>query len=215
MEIIKGVNMLESTEKSHSYLVQSNETILIDTGFPGLSENILEEIQMMGIVPRNIRHILLTHHDVDHVGNAKSIQQITRAELWAPKEDIPYITGERKRPGVKRIIQALVKVETAVVDNCYQPGQVIDGIHVIRAPGHTPGHVMFQYKNVLFVGDLFKVLGGKVHLPAFYMNWNQQELKKSLKLLQGLKFEWICPAHGTPIQKEKIWADFIEKCLKR
>lgn len=68
-----------------------NEVFLIDTGMPGHAEQILSELRGLGISPCDIRAIFLTHHDVDHIGNAEYLRQATGAELWAPKEDIPYI----------------------------------------------------------------------------------------------------------------------------
>lgn len=46
---------------------------------------------------------------------------------------------------------------------------------MIKAPGHTPGHVAFAYKNVLFTGDLFRNRNGKIKIMPKYMNWSQAE----------------------------------------
>ena len=43
------------------------------------------------------------------------------------------------------------------------------------------------------------------------MNWNQAELEKSLASLKKIEFEWICPAHGSPIIRNSVWEKFIEK----
>lgn len=74
-----------------------------------------------------------------------------------------------------------------------------------------PGHVIFAYKNVLFTGDLFKVVGGKITIMPKYMNWNQAEHEKSLAILKNLKFEWLCPSHGLPIKKNTVWEGFIQR----
>ncbi len=211
MEIIKNVNMLEYTEQSHVYLIQGEENILIDAGFPGRSEKILEGLKKLEIDIKSIKHILLTHHDVDHVGNAKALEDSLEAQLWAPKEDIPYILGEIKRPGIKRIVQSIVKYKTPFVDNYYSENQQIGEIRVIKAPGHTPGHVIFAYKNVLFTGDLFKIKKGKARIMPKLMNWDHEELKKSIGRLRELEFEWICPAHGEPVRRDSEWEKFIEK----
>ena len=40
---------------------------------------------------------------MDHIGNAALLQKETGATLWASKEDIPYIRGDKSRPGVKKL----------------------------------------------------------------------------------------------------------------
>ena len=64
MKIEEDVYSLKSTKGSYSYLIKDKETILIDTGNPGKFKNILKEIKSLNINPKDINHILLTHHDV-------------------------------------------------------------------------------------------------------------------------------------------------------
>lgn len=180
MEITENVYQLDSSKRSHVFLIKSGENILIDTGMPGLVDQILAELRSLGVAAGSIRKILLTHHDVDHIGNAKRLQEATGADLWAPEEDIPYITGAKNRPGLKRIIQTIVRPQKPAVSGCYATNQHFGEIRVIRAPGHTPGHTIFQYRNAVFTGDLFKVLDGCFHLLPEFMNWNQEEVKKSI-----------------------------------
>ncbi|MEI6101830.1 MAG: MBL fold metallo-hydrolase, partial [Eubacteriales bacterium] len=102
MNIQNGITMLESSPHGHVFLIQGEENILIDTGFRGQGNKILQEITAMGVNPKSISYILLTHHDVDHIGNAYQLAEATGATVWAPETDIPYITGEKKRPVMKR-----------------------------------------------------------------------------------------------------------------
>src|SRR5579884_2266797 len=141
MEITQHVHLLQSTNGSYVYLVMGEEPILIDTSFPGRAATMLTELQTLGLKPTDLAHILLTHHDVDHIGSARALQQASGAKLWAPQEDLPYILGQRNRPGLRRLVQTLVRVEVPHIDATYTPGQKIGGIEVIPTPGHTPGHV--------------------------------------------------------------------------
>lgn len=211
MEVIKNVHMLECTKGSHVYVIKGEESILIDTGIPGFSIKILEELKAIGIEPNSIKHILLTHHDVDHVGNAKALQDATGAQLWASEEDIPFILGKISRTGIKRIVQTLIKYEKPIISNNYSNRQQFGELQVIKASGHTPGHVIFAYENLLFTGDLFKTKGENIKIMPKFMNWNQEELEKSLSILKILEFEWLCPGHGSPIKRSSVWEKFIEK----
>jgi len=140
MKIEENVYALESTKGSYSYLIKDKETILIDTGNPGKVKNILKEIESLNIKPKNIKHILLTHHDVDHIGNATLLQKETGATLWASKKDIPYILGDKSRPGIKKVASFLMRVKKPEKIKSYND-QKIDDIEIIPTPGHTPGHV--------------------------------------------------------------------------
>lgn len=201
MEIIKDVYMLESTKGSYAYLINGEESVLIDTCFPGKSKHIIKEMADLGINPK---HIFLTHHDVDHIGNAKALQKYTGAKLWATKEDLPFINGEKNRPGIKRIVQSIIRVEKPKVDSFFVDQQDFFSIKVISTPGHTPGHVCFLYKKVLFAGDLVANRNDSVKLLPKLGNWNNEILKSSVEKIKLLDFDWLCPAHGEPIQRKNI-----------
>lgn len=211
MEIAENVYQLDCSKRSHVFLIKSDVNILIDTGMPGLAGQILSELGSLGVAAGSIQKILLTHHDVDHIGNAKRLQEATGAELWASKEDMPYITGAKNRPGLKHVIQTIVRPQKPIVSGCYTANQHFGEIGVISAPGHTPGHSIFQYRKVLFIGDLFKVLDGRFRLLPEFMNWNQEEVKKSISLLKDLDYEWICPSHGQPISSGNIVDEFLKQ----
>lgn len=129
---------------------------MIDTGMPGHAGQILSELRKRRVSPSNIRANLLTHHDVDHIGNAKQLQEATGMELWVLAEDVPYIIGEKKHPGVKCIIESIVRPQKTAVTETYAATWPYKNIRVLHAPGHTPGHTIFQLQNVVFTGDLFK-----------------------------------------------------------
>jgi glyoxylase-like metal-dependent hydrolase (beta-lactamase superfamily II) len=205
LKIKENIYLLDSTKGSFAYLIAGKEPVLIDTCRPGRSDQIIKEITSLGIRTQDIAHILLTHHDIDHIGNAKALQLATQAKLWASKEDEPYIHGERKKEGIKRIVQAIIKVDSPKVDFNFDPGQKIAAVEVIATPGHTPGHVAFLYEGVLFVGDLVMTNRGKLkRLPSLF-NWNKAQLEFSLQKIKSLDFDWICPAHGEPVRGRELW----------
>lgn len=211
LKISENVFQLEATKRSHVFFVRTEEAFLIDTGMPGLSEKILEEIRSLGADPGDIRMILLTHHDVDHIGNAKRLQEATGAELWASSEDIPYIMGEKRRPGVKHMIETIVRPRQPAFTRIYSADWPYSDIHILHAPGHTPGHTIFQVRDIIFTGDLFKFIHGRFELFPEFMNWNQNEAIKSLSMLKNLEFEWLCPSHGSPVRNGPELQDFLSR----
>ncbi len=206
MTITEGVTMLQSSAGSHVYLVDEN--VLIDTGNPGEFDAIWADLRLLGV--HSIDHILLTHHDVDHIGNARRLQDQTGARVWASSEDIPYILGEKPRPGIKRIIQRIVRVEPPRITDSYGVNAQFGDIRVLPAPGHTPGHVIFLYRRVLFIGDLLAIKHGTLRLFPSYLTWNSQAVFRSLALLKTLQFDWLCPAHGQPLQRN----DAVDRFLR-
>jgi glyoxylase-like metal-dependent hydrolase (beta-lactamase superfamily II) len=205
MEITKGIHLLQSTRGSYAYLILGNEPILVDTCLPGRSAAILAELETPGLAPSDIAHILLTYHDVDHIGNAQALQQASGAKLWAPQEDVPYIPGQRNRPGIKRLVQTLIKAPVPHVDETYTPGQTIGGVEVIATPGHTPGHVSFLYGETLFSGDLVISARGRLRPSPAFMTWDKTLLKRSLREVKQFSFARVCPAHGEPVPRGNLW----------
>jgi glyoxylase-like metal-dependent hydrolase (beta-lactamase superfamily II) len=208
MKIEENVYALESTRGSYSYLIKDKEAILIDTGNPGKVKDILKEIESLNIKPKNIKHILLTHHDVDHVGNATLLQKETGATLWASKKDIPYILGDKSRPGIKKVASFLMRVKKPEKIKSYDD-QKIDDIEIISTPGHTPGHVSFLYKDILFAGDLVRNSNGVLKKLPKMGNSDDKTLKESILKMNEDSFKWICPAHGEPLEVKDEWKQLL------
>lgn len=204
MKITDKVYALDATKGAYAYLIIGKEIILVDTGLKWQGKGILKELEAINIKLEDIKHIVLTHHDLDHVGNATMLQKLTGAKLWADSKDIPYIKGYKTRPGIKRVFSFFNRVEKPEEIYAYNEDGKIGDIQVIPTPGHTPGHVCILYKDVLFVGDLVKSKKGKIE-PYPNMNWDEALLKKSIKNISSVPFKWVCPAHGAPVRREDKW----------
>lgn len=202
MQITEEVYAFDSTRGNYAYLIKGEETILIDTGRPGQGKGILNDLKTIGVKPDKIKHILITHHDVDHVGSLAFMQKETGAKIWASAGDIPYIYQDINRPGIKRLISFIMRVEKPSKINTYpEDGKLgVDGVQVIPTPGHTPGHVCLLYKDVLLAGDLFRTSHGEIAPMKSFMNWDDEVLRSSLEVIQDCEFSWVCPAHGEPLK---------------
>jgi len=213
MKIRENVYALESTNGSYSYLIMDKEPILIDTGYPGKFKDILEEINSLNLEINNIKHIILTHHDVDHVGNAALLQEETGATLWASKHDIPYILGDKGRPGIKKLVSFIMRPKKPEKIQVYQDTTIGD-VQIISTPGHTPGHVSFLYKDILFVGDLVGNTKGKLKKPPKFGNSNNKSIDESIIKMNRYDFKWICPAHGEPLELKGEWEQLLKNIRK-
>ena len=209
MKIEENVYALDSTKGNYVYLILDEEIILIDTGLPKNGKGILNELKSMDIKPHNIKHILITHDDVDDVGSL-ALLKTSGAKIWASKEDIPHIIGEINRHLIKRIMNYIVKLKKPENINSYPEDGMIGDIKVIYTPGHTVGHVCLLYKDIMFVGDLLRTKNGEISTGPSFANWNNSILKESIVKIDEYNFKWICPAHGEPIKRDGHLKDFIK-----
>ena len=121
-------------------------TIMIDAGYN--YDRLAEKMSWLGIDPKSIRNILITHQDTDHVGavEADSPGLFRDARLYVGEIETRYLTGEVRR----RVIYHLYKLPQVTILNpktLLRDGQIlnIDGIKIecFLVPGHTWGHIVY------------------------------------------------------------------------
>ncbi len=156
----------------------------------------IAELDAAGVHPQKI---LITHYDVDHIGNMAMLSEHYSAEVWIPQEDAPYVTGEKARPGIKRMIGAMIKVDMPKAWSTLGAGHEVGGLYAVASPGHTPGHLAYRADQVLFVGDAFRTRGDQVIPSPRFLAWDRDLEKTSRARLLGDFAGWICPAHGEPL----------------
>lgn len=136
---------------------KNGTTIMVDAGY---NYDLLEEkMKWLGIKPSEIKHILITHQDTDHVGavEADSPGLFRNATLYVGEIENRYLTGEKRR----KVIYHLYKLPQVTIGNekvLLADGQVfeIDGIKIeaFLVPGHTWGHMVYLIDDkYLFTGD--------------------------------------------------------------
>ena len=166
--IMPDVYMLDSTRPANVYLVgRAPELLLIDTSMPGKTDAILSELTAAGFTPSDVRAIVLTHHHVDHVGTAAELAQRTGAEVWAHRDEIPYIE-QRATLRLPTLFQRvwsgvmgrLVRTPACSVAHPVHAGDelsALDGLRVVHAPGHTPGSIALYHPQNFNSEDLLNV----------------------------------------------------------
>ncbi len=212
MKITEKVLKLDCTKGAYAYAIIEDGVTLIDTCFPNKGKKILEELATHGIKPNEVKKILITHHDVDYIGNIAYLKEKCNSEIYISQTDLPCVLGTQKRDGIKKIIGLLMKVE--IPENIkILTDKNIGKVEVIPTVGHTRGHVSFKYENIFFAGDLLSTKGGKIYPAPAAMTWNMKLLIDACRNLNLDGIDWICPAHGEPVKKNDLWEDFVRRCL--
>lgn len=139
------------------FYTKNGTTIMIDAGYN--YERLVEKMGWLDIVPSEIRHILITHQDTDHVGAVErdSDGLFRNAKLYLSETENRYMTGEVRR----KVIFGLYKLPMVQTDNekeLLYDGQrlMINDIKIdcIQVPGHTWGHMVYLIDDAyLFTGD--------------------------------------------------------------
>lgn len=136
---------------------KGDTTIMIDAGYN--YDRLEEKMGWLGIDPKIIRHILITHQDTDHVGavEADSPGLFQNAKLYIGETENKYLTGKVRR----KVIYHLYKLPQVTIPNekvLLQDGQVFHigdiQIECFLVPGHTWGHLVYLIDDkYLFTGD--------------------------------------------------------------
>lgn len=139
------------------FYTKNGRTIMIDAGYnyPRLKE----KMGWLGLEPKQITDILITHQDTDHVGavEADSDGLFAHSKLYIGREENRYLTGERRRKvfwGLYTLPQVTIPNEKQLVDNrqVFSIGDI--RVETFPTPGHTRGHMAYLIDNkYLFTGD--------------------------------------------------------------
>jgi glyoxylase-like metal-dependent hydrolase (beta-lactamase superfamily II) len=191
---------------------------LIDTGVPGSDALIGEHVARLGMGWKDVRQIIITHQDIDHIGGASAAVRASNAEVLAHGDEIPYIQGERRlikmdpariesmvrtlpaeqRDAMRRLFASppRVKVTRALIDGEKLPYG--GGIVVIHTPGHTPGHIslFITKERILISGDALRAENGVLQGPSPTATLDLAAATVSLRKLLDYPIDRVLCYHG-------------------
>jgi len=207
-------NVYKFTSHANFYIINEPHRItMIDSGIAADRDDIIELFRERNIDPYSIKDILLTHHDIDHVGNAALISNMSGAPVWISPADELYLMKKINRPGIKHEKEQQFPYDIPKDIRTYDENHEFSiPLKIIPAPGHTPGHVMIRYNKFLFIGDIFRINDdGNASLLDSRFNQDDDLIREQIKKVSRMDVEWIMPGHGHPIEFNKIdWKTLIK-----
>ncbi len=113
--------------------------VLFDSAQEPYVDHVIANIRKVGVDPKSIKYIILSHGHLDHFGGAAKIQEVSGGRVVAIEEDWKMIEQVGSRPGREGGSAPRVPKRDMVVkegDTLALGGQTLK-FH--QTPGHTPG----------------------------------------------------------------------------
>jgi glyoxylase-like metal-dependent hydrolase (beta-lactamase superfamily II) len=211
MEIISNVHLIPGIMANPYLIVDSDELTLMDAGLPGSDRKILRYMADLGRSPGDLKRIIITHSDFDHVGGLAALKAATGARIYAHAIEAEVIAAGRPSRSLKtdnpllkllfaitgRLFKASpVKVDEPVAEGYEFP--VLGGLRVVETFGHTPGHISLfaPAAGVLFVGDSLVSDKNGLHGSTGGNTWDQDKANEAVRKQAALGARIVCSGHG-------------------
>ena len=139
-------------------LTTPDGNILFDSAQEPYVDHVIAGIRKVGVDPRSIKYIILSHGHLDHFGGAAKIQDASGARVVAVEEDWKAIEQVGSRPGRGGAPAPRVPKTDMVVkegDTLRLGGQTLT-FH--QTPGHTPGVLTTEGITVYDGGRPYKAI---------------------------------------------------------
>ncbi len=191
------------------YLLNLDESILIDTGAGWSVEQIIGNIKRFGFDPKNLKKIILTHCHIDHIGGAPEIKNRFGSKLYIHQLDAPPLEkGDPIRTAATWYQTTFPPTSADVKFNL--PEEILtigeQKIFCLHTPGHTPGSICIYLdrggKRILFAQDLHGPL-----LEEF--GSNLKDWDRSTQKLLVLEADILCEGHFGIFKTKKDVKNYI------
>ena len=209
-------------QKNHIYpslIILNNELTLVDTGYTGFLTLISKEISKKGYEIKELKNIIITHYDDDHIGSLYDFKEkYPWINIIASETESKYISGAMKSERLiqaeemlktmpneeiefgKWFIQQLKNLNHVSIDEKVLDGDMIldNKCRVVATPGHTSGHISLYFPSLksVITGDAAVNENHELVIANPYFCLNIEKAEQSLRKIKNLKAETYYCYHG-------------------
>ena len=188
---------------------------LVETG-PGVTlPEVVAGLQALGLEPRDLTHVLVTHVHLDHAGAAGALARLTGATVYVHEVGAPHLVDPSRLmasahrvygDALGRLWGEMLPVPqpqvVAVADGERLPVGGLE-VRVVHTPGHASHHVSYLLPDgTLFCGDSagVRLPGARVIRPALAPPELDVELKEaSVRKQLALEPSRLVLSHFGPV----------------
>lgn len=182
--------------------------VLIDTGIDNTAVN-----KVIKSLDGPIHGAVVTHHHADHMGGCSKLASLGIDKLYGPKEELELFV----KPFLEPFTMFGGGYPPKTLRNRHLEAKPIESIksHAdapfgtpIECPGHSPGHVAYQFDDVLFSGDAV-FTSETIEKYNLLFAINPSQAAESLDVLEKHDFHAMMLAHGGIAEEKSAALDMI------
>ena len=219
MQIASGLYRVGSPTVNSYLIVDGHDVTIIDAGLSGYWKLLQRELAAIGRTLGDVRALILTHGDSDHIGFAARLHRETGLTPYIHGADVDRARLEVKKPNsgwgpvkVRPLTGFLwysarhggLRIRPATELATVTDGETLDAPgapRIIHTPGHTPGSIAVHAPGVgaLFLGDSMttrNVLTGATGPKPAPFTLEPDQALTSLDRIESVDATWVLPGHG-------------------
>ena len=213
--IAPGVYQVPALGAKVTVIRSQDGAVLVDTGARGSWPLVAAGLRRLGLSPKQIRLVVLTHYHPDHSGALKKLVKDSGVAVAIHRTEAGFINGQEQAPnpftspllaGMARPFLPWLHTDPVPVDYALEDGDILpfpEEVRVIHTPGHTQGSICLYLPShhLLIAGDALQNRFRRLGPPARRVTRNPQQATTSLEKLLVLDLETICFSHFAPLRQ--------------